>query len=276
MGAYFGTTEITNFDCLVPVNGIDITQVFFAANEIFTVWATYDGAPPAQYSANGSMLADYRIYGSAGGVGDVTANLFNPNAADVETGCYYNEGGTKIPNNFHNESGFIPVSPGEYTFSFRRNAGGSTFYVNFYDASKNFVSNLASVSGNTLSATVIIQDNGYVRFNFANYFIVNVMFKRGGISSYIPYGYAVPMSVSDGTTSTTTPIYIGNDPLGEDEYVDYGSGKIYRMSGGVLTPTDPPVQLPALPTVDGVTITDYAGQSAAPSKFYAKYRKEGY
>ena len=101
------------------------------------------------------------------------------------------------------------------------------------------------------------------------------MFKRGGISSYIPYGYAVPMSVSDGTTSTTTPIYIGNDPLGEDEYVDYGSGKIYRMSGGVLTPTDPPVPLPELPTVDGTTIIDFAGQSAAvPERVEMKYRKE--
>ena len=49
------------------------------------------------------------------------------------------------------------------------------------------------------------------------------------------------------------------------------------MSEGVLTPTDPPVPLPALPTVDGVTITEYAEQSAAaPSRFYAKYRKEGF
>ena len=76
--------------------------------------------------------------------------------------------------------------------------------------------------------------------------------------------------------SSITPIYIGSDPLNEDEYVDYSEQKIYRMVGGVLTPTDPPVPLPALPTVDGTTITDYAGQSAAPSRFYAKYRKEGY
>jgi hypothetical protein len=72
-------------------------------------------------------------------------------------------------------------------------------------------------------------------------------------------------------------IYIGSDPLGEDEYVDYGEQKIYRMSEGALTPTDPPVPLPALPTVDGTNVVDYAGQSAAvPSRFVAKYRKEGY
>lgn len=36
-------------------------------------------------------------------------------------------------------------------------------------------------------------------------------------------------------------------------------------------PTDPPVPLPALPTVEGETIVDYAGQSTVPSRFYGKY-----
>ena len=165
MPIYKQSTEITNIDDLLSSVERDIEEVYFGDKQVFTVWGEYDGTLPATYTANGNYLADYRIYGAAGGVGD---------------------------------------------------------------------------------------DSGTAN------------------------GYVVPMSVSDGTTSTTTPIYIGNDPLGEDEYVDYGSGKIYRMSGGVLTPTDPPVPLPELPTVDGVTITDYAGQSAAPSKFYAKYRKEGY
>lgn len=77
--------------------------------------------------------------------------------------------------------------------------------------------------------------------------------------------------------STTIPIYIGSDPLGEDEYISYSEQKIYRMSGDLLTPTDPPVPLPALPTVDGINIVDYAGQSAAvPSRLVAKYRKENF
>ena len=171
MALYFADTEITGVKDLFPLSSKDITGLYFADTELFTVWDTYLGTLPALFNANGGDLSQYKVYGNTGGVGDVTANLFNPNAADVETGCYYNAGGTKIPNNLHNESGFIPVSPGEYTFSFRRNSGGSSFFINFYDVNKNFVSNLTSVSGNTLSATVIIQDNGYVRFNFANYFI---------------------------------------------------------------------------------------------------------
>lgn len=72
--------------------------------------------------------------------------------------------------------------------------------------------------------------------------------------------------------NTTTPIYIGSDPLDKDEYVDYQSQKVYRMINGILTPTDPPVPLPALPTVDGTTIVDYAGSGAAPEKVYFEYK----
>jgi hypothetical protein len=84
------------------------------------------------------------------------------------------------------------------------------------------------------------------------------------------------MTVSDGTTSTITPIYIGDDPLGENEYIDYQAGKIYRMIDGVLTPTDPPVILPALPTAEGKTVVDYAGSGTSPEKVLLKYRKEGF
>ena len=73
-------------------------------------------------------------------------------------------------------------------------------------------------------------------------------------------------------SAIVTPIYIGNEPLGKDEYIDYQAGKIYRMSGGVLAPTDPPVPLPALPTCEGTTIVDYAGSGTAPEKVYFEYK----
>jgi hypothetical protein len=73
--------------------------------------------------------------------------------------------------------------------------------------------------------------------------------------------------------ATTTPIYIGNEPLDKDEYIDYQAGKIYRMINGTLTPTDPPVPLPALPTCEETTIVDYTGQSqAVPEKVYFEYK----
>ena len=76
--------------------------------------------------------------------------------------------------------------------------------------------------------------------------------------------------------ATVTPIYIGNEPLEKDEYVDYQAEKVYRMINGVLTPTDPPVSLPVLPTCEGTTIVDYAGSGTVPEKAFLKYRKENF
>lgn len=42
-----------------------------------------------------------------------------------------------------------------------------------------------------------------------------------------------------------------------------------------LQPADPPVALPALPTCEGTTIVDYAGQSVAPEKVLLEYAKGG-
>jgi hypothetical protein len=47
------------------------------------------------------------------------------------------------------------------------------------------------------------------------------------------------------------------------------------MINGTLTPTDPPVTLPALPTAEGTTIIDYVGQSVAPEKVLLEYKKGG-
>ena len=41
-------------------------------------------------------------------------------------------------------------------------------------------------------------------------------------------GYEIDISTSDGTSTTTTHIYIGDEPLEKDEYVDYQTGKVYR------------------------------------------------
>ena len=69
------------------------------------------------------------------------------------------------------------------------------------------------------------------------------------------------------------PVYIGENQLDAGEYVSYGEQKIYRDVGGTLTPTDPPVPLPEIPTIDGTTIIDYDG-TPKPSQMYVKYRKQ--
>jgi hypothetical protein len=271
MPIYKQTTEITNIDDLLSSIERDIEEVYFGDKQVFTVWATYDGTLPAQYSANGSMLADYRIYGASGGVGDdsgtepagykapmsITENIYSQAATDPNNGYmsdhYMQETGEPAANNAWHITEYIPIdSTNKYVVYYAQQ--GYYTGVAFYDLQKNYLSGQNYMAQMPFTLTVP-QNAAYARFSIIN-------------STY----YQTP-SIKE---SEIISIYIGSDPLGEDEYVDYGEQKVYRMSGGILTPTDPPVPLPALPTVDGTTITDYAGQSAAPSRFYAKYRKGGY
>lgn len=271
MGVFFGTTEITG----MHFGEQEITEIFFGNTEIFSVWAEYDGTLPAQYSANGDNLADYRIYGSAGGVGDRTENLCTQLIAGTyeTTGyetTYAHMACTTHPILF--DEGKITISVSQGSIYIKKIENGVSVQTIVAAAVPPATTTIPSPGTYVIQINTAITDQALKEINDT---IVAV---KGSTAptSYIPYGYEVDMSVSDGTTSTTTPIYIGSSPLGEDEYVDYREGKIYRMSGGVLTPTDPPVPLPALPTVDGTNIVDYAGQSAAvPSRFVVKYRKEG-
>lgn len=382
MAVYFANTEITGIKDLFPLESKDITGLYFASTELFTVWGEYDGTLPATYSANGSMLADYRVHGANGGAGNRTENLY-----DITT---------QIPVSANsNKSGYIHVEAGTTYTMWHDKTDTIERALQICDSSKAVIAQVP--------ITPRVNSFTFNTNNSAAYVVIiypakstQVMFVEGSTapSEYVPYGYEVDMSVSDGTTSTTiVPIYIGDDPLGEDEYVDYAAGKVYRRTEQLfnknatdarngyvrgkyfyngeqnnsnwniseyiaiapnetytvknvsassaiatcaiynsakqylsqtttydssskivftapqdaafvrisyredykdtatftkgstapeqyipyLQPTDPPVPLPALPTVDGTNIVDYAGQSAAvPSRFYAKYRKEGF
>jgi hypothetical protein len=81
----------------------------------------------------------------------------------------------------------------------------------------------------------------------------------------------MPMTISDGNTTQTILIYIGENKLNRNEYVSFSEQKIYRDDNGTLTPTDPPVSLPEIPTIDGTTIIDYDGD-LKPSQMYVKYK----
>lgn len=412
MGVYFGATEITG----LYFGDTEITGLYFGDTEIWAAWDKYDGTLPAQYTANGDYLADYRIYGASGGVGDRTENLCTPlivgtyESTGFET-TYAHMACTTRPILFDEGEITISVSQGQIYFKKIENG----VWVQTIAAAQTSPATITIPSFGTYA----IQINAAMTSQVLKEINDTIVAVKGSTAptSYIPYGYEVDISVrsanlidvaqtnrgtdyyagglhweisgqsvtlsetlnesylqsslldSEGNalqltagktyyaklfvenaparsgiyiflvkkvadawseaytidangvvilasadveewawllivqgigithsntrirvevsespiieyvpySKTVTPIYIGAEPLGEDEYVAYGEGKIYRMSSGTPTPTDPPVPLPALPTVDGTTITDYAGQSAAvPSRFVAKYRKEGF
>lgn len=89
-------------------------------------------------------------------------------------------------------------------------------------------------------------------------------------TSYEPYGYKLPLT----SGSTPVDIFLGDDTLSTEEYVDSGIGKIYRMVDGVLTPTDPPLPLPQIPTSANSTTISWAGEGLAPSEVEFEYERK--
>ena len=376
MPIYKQTTEITNIDDLLSSVERDIEKVYFGDKQVFTVWGEYDGTLPATYTANGSALADYRIYGAAGGVGDDSGTAYGyvlpmdvsgDVYIDKNKGLYgytitsYNSSITK--NGSWWVSDYIPVMEGA-TYTGIDTGSDMLLY---------------SEIGGTATGAIGLR-NGYTIPQGKHYIKMNVNIANLNI-------FAVSAKYP------LIPVYIGDEPLGEDEHVNYGEQKVYRRTeqlfnaetavykNGVykndigveayypgagyyetympitpsetiyvinahgstnltvrlyfydaqkqwisrtigyvndfsvvapsnaayaqlqispqfipspnmititqdstaptdyipyLSPQDPPVPLPQLPTVNGVTVVNYAGQSTEPSRFYAKYRKQNF
>ena len=118
---------------------------------------------------------------------------------------------------------------------------------------------LRRLIGGPLSTIPILTENDFA----TGAYWLNLEKGSTAPTSYIPYGYKLPLT----SAGQDVDIYLGDDTLSTDEYVDSGTGKIYRMVGGVLTPTDPPVPFPQIPISAGSTTISWAGQGLAPSEF---------
>lgn len=368
---------------------INFFDLLFAQSISGEKWQVYEGTLPATISANGADMRQYQVYGATGGVGDRTVQLFDKNATDVNNGfvfgAYLNDDNSQTLYSQMAISEFISITPGQsYFLRYRlKTLSYNVPSFCFYDSNKEFISGEKYNNINNLTFTSP-QNAHYIRFTFQLAFYELVVLclatdiPEGDVT---PYGYKLDMSVSDGTTSTTIPIYIGDEPLwAVNTYADcadyqkqkvtsaikkyvltgdenweiitgaYASRTYFRwvfapinycvrhvctsshfeqasittatttvgfdvfdstsVNGEVLairpanvqsttltdfkawlaeqyaagTPvtvwcalttaeeTDPPVPLPALPTCEGTTVIDYAGQSVAPEKVYFEYQ----
>jgi hypothetical protein len=146
-----------------------------------------------------------------------------------------------------------------------------TIRIAYYDGNKSFLSRYV-MTNTALQWTTVTLPSGcvYVRLSIDTN-LSETMLTSGSTAptSYTPYGYKLPLTSGD----TPVDIYIGDDTLSTEEYVDSGTGKIYRMVDGVLTPTDPPMPFPALPTTAGSTIISWAGSGLAPSQVEFEYER---
>lgn len=145
----------------------------------------YTGSLPITINANGDALIDYRIYGASGGVGEVTENLIDASKSDVdqrvelepntdyclckytgsgqgEARCYvYDENDNQLFGDYIN----VWVS-----YSFTNPSNGAYAIISF----RNLVKGKVSFA------------KGFADNNFSLY-----------PANYIPYGYKLPMTVSD-------------------------------------------------------------------------------
>lgn len=196
------------------------------------------------------------------GVGVRTVNLYNPNAADVNNG-YVNPGRLRIDGTINTSAVSINVWVTEYItveedslYTLVDLLQTSVYGICYYDNNKTYIlgetySGVPNHGNKTITTPTGCK---YVRFTAAEDF--NTMLVKGSIApeAFIQYGYEIPIRIYDGeantenTNYTDLNFYIGNSLLSADEYIDFINNKIYKYVSSVLTPTNPIVDLPVIPT----------------------------
>jgi hypothetical protein len=217
------------------INFFDLLFAQFIGGE---AWGTYEGTLPATINANGDDMRQYQIYGNTGGVGDKTVQLFDKNATDTDngyvSGAYIRSDGATSVSVHWMITEYIEINQNE-NYTLDKLNGGVAAYC-LYDSAKNYIS-----GSNYNDESTITFNSGnakYIRFSvvinpeLSAYNLDVLTFTEGTTppETFVPFGYEVDISTSDATSNTTTPIYIGDDPLEKDEYVDYAEQKIYHIN----------------------------------------------
>lgn len=225
--------------------------------------------PPLAFVSNGENLADYRIYGASGGVGDKTDNLWNEKAA-TDTDKYIDASGN-IVTRVAGERYLclkVNVSPStNYVFKWTesvRGIGGNAAYIRIseYTQSNRFIRRvLCNCSEQTQKAFSFTTDSNTsyidVRTESATSLkgqhLTGVMLITGTSipETYEPYGYKIPVVCG----GVTTNLYL-DEPLGENE-------SISMSDTGV-----------SIPTINGSN-TLSIGTTVQPSNMYIKYSNGG-
>lgn len=215
---------------------------------------------PATIITNGGNITPWTIYGntSAGqSVGEKTENLFN---GFIEVGGLDSTTGEEVADANRRRSDFIEIeSSTSYNFSRTMTATTSNLWVLFYDNNKDYITGSNKGTANPNFTEESPATAKYVRWYVtANGSYDDMMIIEGSTtpSSYIPYGYKLPVVIG----SNTTNIYVadvlrmssGADPVYD---IMSSTGVITRnvdTDGSPLpTPTTESFTAPTLATVAG-------------------------
>lgn len=226
------------------------------------------GTPPLTFKSNGRPLKNYRIHGNTvngESVGDRTANLFNPDSPWNMNGSH----GKTSPYVFPKSTGdlkrtyFMTVNPGDvytitstvpgdrlYIYGYTTTMDPTAFTVNYPLYPDIMIRNNETVPNAAYTFTV---PNGVVMISIYysyEHLPTDFQIAEGSVSlSYEPYGYRVPVTVTNGTDTETINIYL-DEPLaksgGDTDCIDYADQKHYHSDGRCENAV-----LPVLPTFSG-------------------------
>lgn len=239
---------------------------------------TLKSVPPLTFKGYGKDLKNYRIYGNTvngESVGDRTANLF---ANLWKKGYIRADNGSEEQIDEFICSGFFPVEYGQ-TYSISRNIRVGYDNIRGYRDDESFigagmevcdVNNPFPSSASKIGTFTVTNENvAFIRFNDSandlgmKYMIVNGTYTEQTMPAYEPYGYRVPVTVTNGTDTETTNLYLPEQikMVGDEaEYIDFREQKQHFVDG---TSTD--ITLPALPTLSDTNILS-VGTTVQPSK----------
>jgi len=228
------------FDLLKASKGLPVRDPLAVlwGKQLSTDWPVTEitGSLPLTFESKGGVLSNYRVYGASEGVGDETGNLLN--MADL----------INAPPGVLNTADMDAV----LTLTLRPNTTYTLLSTGFGSTDASLDSDIyRSVyfngpnRGNCVFAgrprSSISNNDGVIKIGFmksrtnAQQYIngsAYVCLLEGDHTSteddIVPYGYQIPLTVTSGAQSITTPVYIGSTKLGAEEFVDYESGKVWK------------------------------------------------
>ena len=235
-----------------------------------TVGVTLKGVPPLTYNAKkAGFLTNYRIYGQTvdgESVGDRTGNLFdetiyNKNVQDnmiIYVPIYvgnidYVTCSTTCPKTIDGDH-----DPFNSRYIFILSGNVNTGAMN----AENGVSNGAPLTIRPSKGYVTIAYRKIEGYNVRPWEYQTMLNVGSTPLPYEPYGYKVPVTVSNGTDTLTTPIYLREQirKVGDEaEFIEYATQKMYRIGADDLD-----VTLPTLPTLTGTNVLS-VGTEVQPS-----------
>jgi hypothetical protein len=203
------------------------------------------------FTSYGAPIKDYKIYGNTiqnctpspdmpvdvVGCGVRTENLLNQDADGWGRNYCIRDNGFVNRDEYFDISPYIEILPKKVYTLVNKNYG-SNVYNAFYDDDKHFISSFKAF-GQTLYTATSPSNAKYIRcsvlaMNRYPDAARKAMLIEGDTEppAFIPYGYKLPETITNGIDTITTPIYIGSEPFhriaGYADYVDYAIGKIVR------------------------------------------------